>query len=125
MEPNTPNNTNSQPVVENSAPVKPQAGLAPNIAAALSYIIPPISGIYFFATEKTSRFVKFHAFQSILFGIIYIAIFWLIPYQLFFIEQILSLVGFLAWLFLMWKAYNNVEFELPIIGKIAKDQANK
>jgi uncharacterized membrane protein len=29
------------------------------------------------------------------------------------------------WVFLMWKAYYNEEFEIPYLGKIAKQQAQK
>src|SRR3990172_2936052 len=42
-------------------------GLEPNIAAALSYIW--IVGLIFFFIEKENRFIRFHAMQSIIFGI--------------------------------------------------------
>jgi uncharacterized membrane protein len=46
---------------------RPATGLEPNIAAALSYIW--IVGVIFFILEKENRFVRFHALQSILFGV--------------------------------------------------------
>ncbi|MBP7928017.1 DUF4870 domain-containing protein [Patescibacteria group bacterium] len=104
--------------------------LEPNIAAALSYLFAPVTGIIFFLMEKENKFVRFHAFQAILFGIAaYVATtiagalttiligFLLVP--------IVSLAALLLGLMLMWKAYNNMEYELPILGKIAHDQANK
>jgi uncharacterized membrane protein len=45
----------------------PLGGLDPKIAAAISYIW--IVGVIFFILEKENRFVRFHALQSILFGI--------------------------------------------------------
>ena len=42
-------------------------GLDPKIAAALSYIW--IVGLVFYFIEKEDKFVRFHAMQSILFGI--------------------------------------------------------
>ena len=43
------------------------SGLDPKIAAAISYIW--IVGLIFFFIEKENKFVRFHAMQSILFGI--------------------------------------------------------
>ncbi|RJR27132.1 hypothetical protein C4561_03135 [candidate division WWE3 bacterium] len=102
----------------------------PNVAAALSYLVPPITGVVFFLMEKDNKYVKFHSFQSILFGVMGYAL-WKISQSLFIIyigyivEPVISIGTFLLWLFLIWKAYNNEEYELPYLGKIAKDQANK
>ena len=104
--------------------------LEPNIAAALSYIISPFSGIAFLVMEKDDKFVRFHAFQSILFGIASYLI-WFVTSALMailigvFLMPLVSIAMFILYAMLMWKAYNNEMFELPIIGKIAKEQANK
>jgi uncharacterized membrane protein len=102
----------------------------PNIAAALSYLITPFTGIAFFLIEKENKFVRFHAFQSILFGVAVFAASILANMLIavvigIFIAPLVSLVAFILWLMLMWKAYNNEEYELPILGKIAHDQINK
>ena len=61
----------------------PLGGLDPNIAAAISYIW--IVGVIFFILEKENKFVRFHALQSILFGVansvlmILLGILWSIP----------------------------------------------
>jgi uncharacterized membrane protein len=47
-------------------------GMEANIAAGLSYI--SIVGLIFFFIEKTNRFVRFHAAQSILLAIVAIAL---------------------------------------------------
>jgi len=108
-----------------------------NVAGALSYIT--LVGIIFLLIEpyNKNRFVRFHAFQSIFFcvGIIAFEIVWAILAAVlghisFALIGILSLVGLLiglgilaAWIFLVFKAYSNQEFKLPIIGDLAAKQA--
>jgi uncharacterized membrane protein len=108
----------------------PLSNLEPNSAAALAYLIPPITGIAFFLVEKKNKFIRFHSFQSILFGIVLYALGTVVgSLRRYFIGDILaplvSLSGFALWLYLMWEAYNGREYELPYLGKIAKDQTNK
>jgi len=101
-----------------------------NVAAALSYLLSPFTGILFFAMEKEDKFVRFHAFQSILFGIVVMGAmsiatnlrFILIG---FFLQPLFSMIAFAYWMILMWKAYNNEKYELPYLGKIAKEQIYK
>jgi len=112
--------------------------MAPNLAGALAYILGFITGILFLVLEpyKRDRFVRFHAMQSILYsaaGIVF-KIGWsilvsavvdvagwaslaLVPVGL-----VISLGLFLFWLFLMYQAYNNRQFRIPIIGAIAAKQ---
>jgi uncharacterized membrane protein len=108
----------------------PLSDLEPNSAAALSYLVPPLTGIAFYIVEKENKFVRFHAFQSTLFGIVLYGL-WTISNSLrsfligYFLAPVVSIGGFALWLYLIWEAYNNREFELPYLGKIAKDQVNK
>ncbi len=116
-------------------------GLTSNLAAALAYILGFITGILFLVIEpyKRDRFVRFHAMQSILYsaaGIVF-RIGWsilvsalidvsgwaalvLVPVGL-----VISLGLFGFWLFLMYQAYSNREFRIPIIGAIAAKQAGQ
>jgi uncharacterized membrane protein len=41
-------------------------GLAPTTAAALAYLVGPVSGALIVLVERSSRYVKFHAWQSII-----------------------------------------------------------
>ena len=41
-------------------------GLDPNVAAALAYLAGPFSGMLLLLVERSSRYVRFHAIQSIL-----------------------------------------------------------
>ena len=43
-------------------------GLAPNVAAAISYIW--IVGLVLFFMEKDNKFIRFHAMQSVLYGVV-------------------------------------------------------
>ena len=102
----------------------------PNVIAVFSYLLPPVTGIIFFLVEKKDKFVRFHAFQSILFGAA-LFVLWKVAQLLKIIlighvlEPVVSIGGFVFWLLLMWKAYNKEKYELPYLGKMAKDQVNK
>lgn len=104
--------------------------LEPNIEAALSYLVSPFTGILVFVFERENKFVRFHAMQSILFGVASFAASWLAGMLVAVLVGVLliplvAITSFILWLVLMWKAYNNEEFALPFLGKIAHDQANK
>jgi uncharacterized membrane protein len=116
------------------------AGMTSNVAGALCYLLGFITGIIFLALEpyKSDKFVRFHAFQSIFIGVIMFAfnIVWsrmfLGMLSLGFFWTIFSFIGtlvylgfFLLWLFLMYKAYNNETYKLPVIGEMASTQAAK
>jgi len=126
----------TQPAVITAQPAS--GGLTSNVAGALAYILGFITGILFLVLEpyKHDRFVRFHAMQSILYsaaGIVF-RIGWsilvgalvdvsgwmalvLVPIGL---AISLGLFGF--WIFLMYQAYSNREFRIPIIGAIAAKQ---
>jgi uncharacterized membrane protein len=122
------------------APAGTSTGMTNNVAGALCYILGIITGIIFLVIDpyKSNRFVRFHAFQSIFFWVACFG-FWMIWSYLFVtmlftpglgMWGLISLVGlivrlamFAAWVFLMYKAYNNEEFKLPIIGDLAAKQA--
>jgi uncharacterized membrane protein len=115
-------------------------GLTSNVAGALAYftIIP---AIIFLVVEpyNRDRFVKFHAFQSLFFNLAWVVlvigmmivsfIIGMIPVVGGIIALLLWLViglgGFALWVFVMYKAYNQEKYMLPVIGKLADQQASK
>lgn len=104
--------------------------LDPNVEAVLAYLISPFTGVAVFVMEKNNKFVRFHAMQSILFGVASFVLMAIANALIavlvgVIIAPLLSLALFLTWLFIMWKAYQNEEFMLPVIGQVAKDQVNK
>lgn len=111
------------------------AGLQPNLAGALCYLCGFITGIIFLALDphNRDRFVRFHAFQSIFFSVGWIALFIalsmfevMLPWPFHVVITLLIVMArfglFLTWLYLMYKAYNNETFKLPVIGDLAEKQ---
>ena len=111
-----------------------------NIVAALTYLAGFVTGIVFLVLDpyKSNSFVRFHAFQSIFFNVAWIG-FWIVwmilsavltpltagvfslialPLMLIF-----TLAGFGIWIFLMYQAYQQKLFKLPIVGRFAAEQA--
>jgi uncharacterized membrane protein len=113
-------------------PSTPQGttGLAPNVAGALSYLLGPITGVLFLVLEKENRFVRFHAAQSIGVGLVLFAanivltvlgnVLSNIPILGFLVSLALAmavgLASFVLWLYLMYRAWQGDEWEVPVIG---------
>jgi uncharacterized membrane protein len=112
--------------------------LTDNVAAALCYLLGLVSGILFLllAPYSQNRTIRFHALQSIFLNVAWIAVFialsiismMLLPIP--FVGAILSMIlhlganlgFFVLWLMLMYKAYNNERWVLPVIGPLAEKQ---
>ncbi len=119
-----------------SVPASASAGLQPNVAGALCYLAGFITGIVFLVADpyKRDRFVRFHAFQSIFLSVAWFVAYFalevlltILPGMLWrlawFLHSALGLAFFLLWLFMMFKAYSNEQFKLPVIGDLATKQA--
>jgi len=127
-------------VAISSPPNVEQKTMETNLVGALTYLAGFITGVIFLVLDpyKSNSFVRFHAFQSIFFNVAWIAfwILWMIlsavltpltagVFGLIALPLILifSLAGFGIWLFLMYQAYQQKLFKLPIVGKFAAQQA--
>jgi len=122
----------------NSAAGKSSTGLDANVAALLAYLFSWVSGLIFLVVEKESRFVRFHAMQSVLLGAAaMLCVFGLsvITSMMAFISltaavvfsslgSLIALAFFAVTIFCMIKAYQGQQFRLPIIGDIAARTAN-
>ena len=98
-------------------------GLPRNTAAALSYILGWLSGLFFLFVEK-DEFVRFHAMQSIIvFGAL--TILSMVPIIGWALSPIVFLAGLALWLILIVKAYQGEKFKLPYIGEFAEKQLGK
>lgn len=107
---------------------KTATGLPRNTEAAANYIpfIGWLPAIYFLIAEKDS-FVRYHAIQSIILWVIYVAltlssiiIFILLPLSPLFFIGLIAIQLYTA-----IQAYNGKEFKLPVIGEFAKKQLGK
>ena len=111
-------------------------GVAPNIGGTLCYVpcIGFVWAIVVLIVEKQSRFMRFHALQSLLFlaawtvvGIGLVAATMVAAFVAGFLATLIGLLGFPIHLgllglniFLMVKAYGNEEWEIPVVGAMAK-----
>lgn len=104
---------------------KTSTGLQPNVAALLSYLAGFVTGIIFFVIEKDNKFVRFHAFQSlVLFGGLFVVQMVLIfTIVLIILVPILNIATLILWVVLMVKAYKGEMFKLPVIGDMAEKNA--
>jgi uncharacterized membrane protein len=109
-------------------------GLAPNLAGALAYLFAPLTGILFLVLEKENWFVRFHAAQSIVFGVARIVV-WVALTILGMILGVIPVIGwilsillsfgfglgcFALWLYLMFQAFQGREWEVPVLGVQAR-----
>src|SRR5207248_1575853 len=104
-------------------------GMTDNMAGALAYLF--ITAIIFLVMEpyNKNRFIRFHSFQAIFFGVFCIALsivmgmILVIPFLGFLIAPLISLGLFIVWVILALKAFQGQMFKLPIIGDLAEKQA--
>ena len=112
-------------------------GVAPNVGGLLCNApccIGLIVSIVAVIIEKDNKFVRFHAFQSLLFHGAAFVVFFAIQVLSIVVSMAMGALGGLigligmplglaclgAQIFLMIKANNNEEFKLPVIGDMAK-----
>jgi uncharacterized membrane protein len=108
--------------------------LTDNVAGMLAYVTV-VPAIIFLVMEpyNRSRFVRFHAFQSLFFAVAWIAL-WIalsivgmIPvlgWMTLLIWPLVGLGGLIIWIILLVKANQGQMFKLPVIGDLAEKQAN-
>ena len=109
-------------------------GLDPKLAGLLCYILGPITGIIFFLVEKTHAVVRFHAAQSIVFGIAWVVLWVILSIVGIILHQISWTIGnlfglvtllvwlglFIVWIVLLIKGYSGEKWKLPIVGDMAE-----
>ena len=116
------------------------SGLTPNMAGALAYVTI-IPAILFLVMEpyNKDRFIRFHSFQCLFFAAtMFVAsiVVMILGFILAFIPVLGWILDLILWatlwlgsialvIFLIYKAYNNEKFMLPVIGNLAEQQASK
>lgn len=118
-------------------------GIDQNVAGALSYLLGPLTGVLFYALERENEFVRFHAAQSMVVSGVLIALGLLTiaaSMLLFAVDAFItggviavlaslgislawlaiSAAAFVAWLYLMVRAYQGKRTALPVLGKYAE-----
>jgi len=126
------------------AVAKPEAesstGLSANVAGLLCYVAGWITGIVFVVLEKKSKFVKFHAWQSIMvFGVLTVVQIILsilsaiavstFSFGLLQFAHVLNIIVWVLtvglWIALMLLAYQGKMWKVPGAGNWAEKQASK
>lgn len=105
---------------------KTGTGLSKNTAAALSYVLGPITGVIFLILEK-DKYVRFHAMQSIVVFVGLFALQWALGLTVILLPLVplIGLVGFVLWLLLIYKAWQGNEWEVPLFGKLTRQLLGK
>lgn len=101
-------------------------GLNKNTSAALAYVLGPITGIIFLILEKDA-YVRFHSMQSIVTFIGLFILQWVLALTLILLPLVplVTIVGFILWLVLIYKAWQGEEWEVPLFGKFARQLVKK
>src|SRR5579875_3432311 len=134
--PVAPGSAATGPEVPPPAAPAPAGGLSDNVAAALCYLLTIVTGVLFLVLEpyNKNKLIRFHAFQAIFLGVAWFVAVILLgiitaPLAFLGISLVCSLrrLVYLAFLVLlvvlMYKAYNNEKWVLPVIGPLAEKQA--
>ena len=95
--------------------------LEPRLAAVLCYMLGVVSGAIILSVERESRFVRFHALQSILYcalvGVVLVA-FALAGLSV--VNAVLGLPALALWVSLMYRAARGEWWQLPWVGRWAE-----
>jgi uncharacterized membrane protein len=107
------------------SPFRSSTGLPEQVAAFLCHLLPFIGGIVFLIIEKRSRFVLFHALQSVLlFGSLMVGhtVFGFLPLLGLVLTPLLTITGVLLWGALLIASLQRKWLKLPWLGNFAEQQ---
>src|ERR1700690_567917 len=95
---------------------KTSRGMQANVAALVCYLGGWVTGLVFFLIEKDNKFVRFHAFQSmVVFGAFTVlSIVLTVTVVGIALVPVLGIVELILWIVLMVKAYQGEKFKLPV-----------
>jgi uncharacterized membrane protein len=103
------------------------SGMSENVSSGLSYVLTWLTGLIFFLVDKRPE-VRFHAMQSIAFGLLWTLVAVVGPRMPFPIDVLLGLlwvVFFVTWIILMIQGFQGRHFKLPVLGDFAEQQAGR
>jgi uncharacterized membrane protein len=117
-------------------------GLPRHFAAGLATFFPLIGGMVFLMIEKKDPFVRFYAMQSVFLGGLLFAVSiavtlaelifrqvpligWLVALGFLTVNLVFSVGWLIVWIVTVVKALSNVEWEVPVLGALARKQLVK
>jgi uncharacterized membrane protein len=101
------------------------SGMSENVASGLSYVLTWVTGLIFFLVDKRPE-VRFHAMQSIAYGVLWTLVGVVgprTPGPIAALFSVLWLVLLVGWIVLMVQGFQGKHFKLPVIGDFAEQQA--
>lgn len=105
-------------------------GLNENLVGMLCYVGLVFTGLFFFLTEKKSKYVRFHGLQSTLFFVAWVivwmafgSIFSFLPVVADWLLRLVKVAGLVGWVLLIVKSYKGEYFLLPVVGRIAMENS--
>jgi uncharacterized membrane protein len=124
---------NAEADLANAATVS-STGLEPNFAAALAYLAGPFSGVLILLVERTSPYVRFHAWQAVLglggLGLLAVAalVFSFVTLLLsplafttmFRLSEVVAVVWVAAWAWCLVQAFIGRTWKMPVAGRYAE-----
>mgnify|MGYP001111567793 CR=1 FL=1 len=114
--------------MEETGRIKTSLGLDENIEGLLCYVLGWVTGIAFIVLEKESRFVRFHAMQSLVTFLAISAagiVLGIIPFIGWLLLPFLWLSAAAIWIICMFKAFKGEWFKLPVAGNYADDYVRR
>jgi uncharacterized membrane protein len=97
-----------------------------NLLGALTYLLGFITGIIFLVIEKKNDYIRFHALQSVaVFAPLMIVLVFLSTFfgpLGVFLNFVVSILVFIIWIFLMYKAFSGERYKIPYIGQWVEKQ---
>lgn len=109
----------NQPAPFSQQDLQPQAD-NDKIIAALAYIFAPILSIIILVTDmKNKPFLKYHAYQSLIFGLALVVVYVILTFT--FVGLCLAPLLFVAQLYYGYLAYSRGIFTIPVVTDLAKN----
>jgi uncharacterized membrane protein len=120
--------------IDQDAKSKSSTGMEPKIAVLIAYIFSLLGGLIIYFIEKENKFVKWHAMQAIILGIIQVGSFIVI-------SVLLGMIPFIGWFFFSWlgwvisvvawvfgiialvQAFNGKTYRVPWVANMADKYA--
>lgn len=98
-----------------------ERALEPRIAAVLSYLLGMVGGVILLMVERESRFVRFHALQSILYSsVVAVVLLSLTVAGLSMLSAMVAGVAAVLWVYLIYRAALGRWYQLPGLGWLAE-----
>jgi len=105
---------------------KTSLGLEENVVGLLCYLVFWVTGLLFLLLEKESKFVRFHAMQSLVTFLSLMIVVWILSFIAIFVwvlsplAWLVNILIIILWIVGMIKAYQGEMYKFPVFGDLAE-----